>query len=103
MIMVKEPSCDVSRVQQIITKHVPNAKLESNISAELSFVLPNESSSMFEQLFSSLETNKTDLGISSFGASVTTMEEVFLKYDIMCCWSYSSFQYTVKPLQVKLF
>ena len=79
MVMVKEPSCDVGKIEDTITKYVPEAKLESNISAELSFVLPHESASQFEQLFTVLESNKKALGISSFGASVTTMEEVFLK------------------------
>ena len=46
---------------------------------ELSYVLPREESSKFESLFSYLEKHKHDLGISSYGASVTTLEEVFLK------------------------
>ena len=33
----------------------------------------------FEKLFTTLDEQKTSLGISSWGASVTTMEEVFLK------------------------
>mgnify|MGYP001545006750 CR=1 FL=1 len=80
MVMVKTQSCDVDEVTKIINKHVPEAKLESNISAELSYILPHESSDKFEALFSILEDRKTDLGISSFGASVTTMEEVFLRF-----------------------
>ena len=46
---------------------------------ELSFVLPSESSSRFEGLFTEIEQRRNDLGISSYGASVTTMEEVFIK------------------------
>ena len=79
MGIVKDPSCDVSRVTSTVTKFVPDATLESNISAELSYVLPHESSSRFEEMFNVLENNKGHLGISSYGASVTTMEEVFLK------------------------
>jgi hypothetical protein len=33
----------------------------------------------FESLFSKLEKKQKELGIASFGASVTTMEEVFLR------------------------
>ena len=42
----------------------------------------------FELLFAELEMNREELGIASYGASVTTMEEVFLrweKYDIGEC------------------
>ena len=47
--------------------------------AELSFILPSEATGKFEELFIELETRRKDLGIASYGASVTTMEEVFLK------------------------
>lgn len=33
----------------------------------------------FESLFSKLEKQRKELGVASFGASVTTMEEVFLR------------------------
>ena len=79
MVMVKQPECRVNEIHRLVSKHVPDAKLESDVSAELSFILPHESSAHFEELFSTLEKNKSELGISSFGASVTTMEEVFLK------------------------
>ena len=79
MIMVKEPHCEVINMTSIVQNFVPDAQLESNISAELSYLLPKESSNKFEALFTHLEENKSNLGISSFGASVTTMEEVFLR------------------------
>lgn len=37
------------------------------------------SSFRFESLFAKLEKKQKELGIASFGASVTTMEEVFLR------------------------
>ena len=46
--MVKDDTCNVDSVTGFVTKYVPNAKLESNISAELSYNLPRESSSKFE-------------------------------------------------------
>ena len=47
--------------------------------AELSYILPSEATGKFAELFIELETRRKDLGIASYGASVTTMEEVFLK------------------------
>jgi len=41
--------------------------------------LPSEATGKFEELFIELEIRRKDLGIASYGASVTTMEEVFLK------------------------
>ncbi|CAL1544560.1 unnamed protein product [Lymnaea stagnalis] len=79
MVAVKELDCDVKRVIQVVKNHVPMAELESNVGAELSFVLPQNCVKSFEALFTELEKRQKDLGINSFGASVTTMEEVFLK------------------------
>ncbi|XP_076337701.1 ATP binding cassette subfamily A member 3 isoform X2 [Tachypleus tridentatus] len=79
VVMVKEPHCDVTATSNLIYSYVPNAELESNVGAELSFNLPNDGHPVFEKLFTELENRKTELGISSYGASITTMEEVFIK------------------------
>ena len=46
---------------------------------ELSFILPSDYSHKFEELFSEIESNREELGVASYGASVTTLEEVFIK------------------------
>uniref|UniRef100_A0A8D2E1V0 ABC transporter domain-containing protein n=1 Tax=Sciurus vulgaris TaxID=55149 RepID=A0A8D2E1V0_SCIVU len=79
MVMVKEPYCKANEVTRLIYHYVPNAILENNIGAELSFILPKEYVNRFEALFTELENHGVKLGIASFGASVTTMEEVFLQ------------------------
>ncbi|KAF7471223.1 Hypothetical predicted protein [Marmota monax] len=79
MTLVKEPHCNPEGISQLVHHHVPNATLESSVGAELSFILPKESTHRFESLFTKLENKQKELGIASFGASVTTMEEVFLR------------------------
>ncbi|XP_068946900.1 phospholipid-transporting ATPase ABCA3-like [Petaurus breviceps papuanus] len=79
MVIVKGPTCNTEEISRIIFYHVPTATVESNVGAELSFILPKENSYKFESLFTELEEKQTELGIASYGASVTTMEEVFLK------------------------
>ncbi|XP_072454007.1 phospholipid-transporting ATPase ABCA3-like [Notamacropus eugenii] len=79
MVIAKELHCDAQEITQVVLQYIPNATLESEFGAELSFVLPKESTNRFEALFTELENRKKDLGIASFGASVTTMEEVFLR------------------------
>ncbi|XP_058565915.1 phospholipid-transporting ATPase ABCA3 [Neofelis nebulosa] len=79
MTLVKEPHCDPEAISRLVRHHVPSATLESRAGAELSFILPKESTHRFESLFAKLEKQQKELGIASFGASVTTMEEVFLR------------------------
>ncbi|XP_004559443.1 phospholipid-transporting ATPase ABCA3 [Maylandia zebra] len=79
MVIVKDALCNVSEITRLVHMYVPNATLESSAGAELSYILPKESTSRFELLFAELEMNREELGIASYGASVTTMEEVFLR------------------------
>ncbi|ELW62507.1 ATP-binding cassette sub-family A member 3 [Tupaia chinensis] len=79
LVMVKEPDCDIDEVTQIIHHHIPTATLESNVAAELSFLLPREYTDRFEAMFTELEERQEKLGIAGFGVSITTMEEVFLR------------------------
>lgn len=43
MTLVKEPHCNPESISQLVHHHVPNATLESSAGAELSFILPKES------------------------------------------------------------
>ncbi|XP_036597538.1 ATP-binding cassette sub-family A member 3-like [Trichosurus vulpecula] len=79
MIIVKNSNCKVEKISHIVHQFVPSATLESNSEAELSFMLPKESTKRFEALFTELEREEKELGIASYGISVTTMEEVFLR------------------------
>ena len=78
-MMVKGPQCDVLAVTAAVQREVNGAQLESEIGAELSYLLPEEEVSKFAQLFRVMESESEKLGITSFGAMATTMEEVFLK------------------------
>lgn len=79
LIIVKTRDCDVDRVTAFVQKHIPTATLDSEISAEVSYLLPFDQSTKFERLFLEFEEQMENLGVSSFGTSATTMEEVFLK------------------------
>lgn len=47
--------------------------------AEASFQLPLGATPQFPELFRAFDTKVDTLGVESYGVSVTTMEEVFLK------------------------
>ena len=79
LTMVKDPSCVSSRVEQLVKSFVSEAEQVTDVAAELSFILPSSSTPSFPDLFDELEATKAELGILSFGVSITTMEEVFMK------------------------
>jgi ATP-binding cassette subfamily A (ABC1) protein 3 len=49
------------------------------VGAELSFQLPLTSSAAFPELFATIERDTAALGVQTYGISVTTLEEVFMK------------------------
>ncbi|XP_075787467.1 phospholipid-transporting ATPase ABCA1 [Pelodiscus sinensis] len=72
---------DVSVISNLIMKHVPEARLVEDIGHELTYVLPYEAAreGAFVELFHEIDDRLSDLGISSYGISETTLEEIFLK------------------------
>ncbi len=75
----KSPTCDSKSLQAYIKDHVPSAAALTNVGTELSLSLPLASSSRFPELFRHLEEQGGALGVRSFGLSVTTLEEVFIR------------------------
>ncbi|KAJ4969915.1 hypothetical protein NE237_003014 [Protea cynaroides] len=85
------PSASVAA--DIVHRHVPSATRLSDVGTEISFRLPLASSSSFESMFREIEScmgrsiklsatsanEVCHLGIESYGISVTTLEEVFLR------------------------
>ena len=66
------------RTTEFIRKYVKHAKLVEESTTELTYQLPAEAahSGHFESLFKELERCHKDMGISSFGISDTSLEEV---------------------------
>ncbi|KAL9959228.1 hypothetical protein ACROYT_G036325 [Oculina patagonica] len=79
LTLVKKESYDQEAIANLVKQHVPTAEIISSVGAEIQFVLSSESSQNFEALFFELENKMEQYGITSFGVSVTTLEEVFMK------------------------
>ncbi|KAF2069523.1 hypothetical protein CYY_009160 [Polysphondylium violaceum] len=80
LTMSKETGrCDTNNVSSFVHRYIPEALILSDAGTELSYRLPTSSMPSFVNFFRDLDSNKHNLGISTFGISVTTMEEVFLR------------------------
>ncbi|KAB0791349.1 hypothetical protein PPYR_03149 [Photinus pyralis] len=68
-------------IAKLVMSHVPKAEKARRHGRELSFILPHNAVTSFAPLFSAIEHEINScgkLGISSYGVSMTTLEEVFL-------------------------
>nr|KAG5687864.1 hypothetical protein BaRGS_007558 [Batillaria attramentaria] len=79
LTIVKAEGCQKLGVVRVIKSHVHKAKAGEESKSELHFLLPNNQVSKFPALFRQLEAQKEELGILCFGASASTMEDVFLR------------------------
>uniref|UniRef100_V5I8B4 ATP-binding cassette sub-family A member 3 n=1 Tax=Anoplophora glabripennis TaxID=217634 RepID=V5I8B4_ANOGL len=79
LILDKSQSCDVTKVTELLQRHIPGIKIHGNIGSELTYLLTENQSSVFEPMLKDLEDNSERLGVFSYGISLTTLEEVFMK------------------------
>ncbi|KAI9544411.1 hypothetical protein NQZ68_001284 [Dissostichus eleginoides] len=72
---------DISSITSLIHHHVPEAKLIETIGQELTYLLPSKGFKhrAYASLFRELEETLADMGLSSFGISDTSLEEIFIK------------------------
>ncbi|EAL60720.1 ABC transporter A family protein [Dictyostelium discoideum AX4] len=78
-ITKKSTEFNKDSVMEITNKYIKQAHILSDAGTELSIRLPMESLPMFSQYFKHLEDCKNQLLIDSYGISISTLEEVFLK------------------------
>ncbi|EMP24164.1 ATP-binding cassette sub-family A member 7 [Chelonia mydas] len=72
---------DVPQLSALIQKLVPGSRLVEDIGHEVLYVLPygGAKDGAFGELFRELDGRLGELGVSSYGISDTTLEEIFLK------------------------
>ncbi|XP_027860620.1 retinal-specific phospholipid-transporting ATPase ABCA4a isoform X2 [Xiphophorus couchianus] len=72
---------NMESITALVHHHVPQACLIEAIGQELTFLLPNRDFQprTYASLFRELEETLVDIGLSSFGVSDTSLEEIFLK------------------------
>ncbi|KAM8882220.1 retinal-specific phospholipid-transporting ATPase ABCA4a isoform 2-T2 [Synchiropus picturatus] len=72
---------NIDRITALVHHHIPQARLIEAIGQELTFLLPNRDFQprAYASLFRELEETLLDIGLSSFGVSDTSLEEIFLK------------------------
>ncbi|XP_051285464.1 phospholipid-transporting ATPase ABCA1-like isoform X2 [Dicentrarchus labrax] len=75
-----DPS-DLTAVGQLVRHHIPEAVFLESIGQEITYILPYSGArnGTFALLFKELDLAMADLGLTSYGISDTTLEEIFLK------------------------
>lgn len=74
---------DLNSVTELVRCHVPEAVFLESIGQEITYILPygGARDGTFATLFQKLDLVMTDLGLTSYGISDTTLEEVSQTWD----------------------
>ncbi|KAG6447128.1 hypothetical protein O3G_MSEX004759 [Manduca sexta] len=79
LTVVKDDGCPVDDVTRFFKSHVPKVKKNSNIGSELTYIFPFENVNQFPEMLQQFEEKRNVFRISSYGLSITSLEEVFMK------------------------
>uniref|UniRef100_A0A6Q2XU88 ABC transporter domain-containing protein n=1 Tax=Esox lucius TaxID=8010 RepID=A0A6Q2XU88_ESOLU len=71
----------LTAVSKLVRRHVPEAVFLESIGQEITYILPYSGAKdgTFALLFKELDLEMADIGITNYGISDTTLEEIFLK------------------------
>ena len=78
-VVKKDSQTSSQPIIDLITKYVPTCKVTTDVSSEIALQLPMDKVDKFPKLFDKLDEKKKKLKFESYGVSITTLEEVFLK------------------------
>lgn len=79
LICEKNNDCDSFAVMDLLKNFIPDVKMESDSPTEATFIISEDYLPRFREVFKALEDESARLNVSSFGCSLTTLEDVFLK------------------------
>ena len=74
-----DPMQSKNQIDNVVLESIQGSSVISVAGGEIAYRLPFEETASFPDVFEQLDTVKEDLSISTYGISITTLEEVFLK------------------------
>lgn len=78
-IIMQDPKKHIEDIKQFVMNNIQNAETGLIAGEEIEFSLPFSESSKFKGMFEEMDGRLNELGIKSYGISVTTLEDVFIK------------------------
>lgn len=78
LVCTKSPSTNTESIAERLRVHLPDLVVGKDSESEVTFHLDDMKTQVFPQLFADLDSHMAELGIRSYGVSVTTLEDVFM-------------------------
>lgn len=75
-----ETHCSTDQVTQFVQRCIPQFELERESVGELIYGIRRNQAKEVERLITTLDQEKDKIGIKSYGLSMTSIEDVFLRF-----------------------
>lgn len=82
--IINETIADIKLLTDLVRSHINQSKMLTAVGSEITFSLAEDEAYKFSKLFETIEKNTERLGVLNFGISISTIEEVFLRWKIPC-------------------
>jgi ATP-binding cassette subfamily A (ABC1) protein 3 len=79
LIMDLAPECQPENITNLLRRYIPHVQVQTQAGSEVIYQLSESDSHKFQKMLRRLEKNMNQLGILSYGVSLTTLEDVFMK------------------------
>ncbi|KAH3745165.1 ATP-binding cassette transporter subfamily A [Pelomyxa schiedti] len=79
LTIAKEENAEDSAISNVVSSVIPDSRLTASNKREITFCLPLAAVGSFAQLFKILDSKEERIGLESYGVTMTTLEQVFLK------------------------
>nr|XP_055242243.1 cholesterol transporter ABCA5 isoform X2 [Gorilla gorilla gorilla] len=94
--------CATESLSSLVKQHIPGATLLQQNDQQLVYSLPFKDMDKFSGLFSALDSH-SNLGVISYGVSMTTLEDVFLKLEVEAEIDQADYSvFTQQPLEEEM-
>ena len=101
IVIAKQDKDPNPEIDSFIISKIPTAIKLSEVSSEVTYQIPQNESSRFEEFFTDLDASLEKLRIKSYGVGVTTLEEVFLRVGKEDEESRLTSQYSASPQSIE--
>jgi len=81
LVVVKNGREDNVALEDFILNSIPGSQKLQEVSTEATFLLPKTAVDTFKDFFPKFDDNLANLDCSSYGLSMATLEEVFLRVE----------------------
>lgn len=78
-IVMEQEAMGSKKITDFVTHYLPESILIRSAGKELTYALPESKSNEFYILFDEMEKRQRELGIETYGARLTSMEDIFIR------------------------